>query len=130
MTFGGTTRHKYPALLLAVMLGFAVFFWGLQYKLSLYHAAGAPPCAPAAKLLSQRERASCTIQLERAIRARRPVHEGSSGSLLHMPVSDVADAYLVAGLETGSVAAGFIATHAAERWRTTLCGPRAPPIAA
>jgi hypothetical protein len=38
------------------LLGFAVFFWGLQYKLSLYDLPGSPTRVAQAKLLSEKER--------------------------------------------------------------------------
>ena len=49
-----------PAISILVMLmGFAVFGWGLHYKLSLYEAPTASSARePAAKLLSNQERAS------------------------------------------------------------------------
>lgn len=55
-----STRNGHRAFLLALgllMLSAAVFGWGLQYKLSLYH--GKDPVShqiPEAKLLSQKER--------------------------------------------------------------------------
>ena len=45
-----------PGCLLVVVLGFAVFGWGLHSKLSLYHVRANTPAAPIAKLLSERER--------------------------------------------------------------------------
>jgi hypothetical protein len=51
--------------LAAVLLGLAVFFWGLGYKLSLYDLPGNPSTHMAqAKLLSQKERPSATQGLE------------------------------------------------------------------
>ena len=51
--------------LAAVLLGFAVFFWGLGYKLSLYDLPDSPSTHIAqAKLLSQKERPSATQGLE------------------------------------------------------------------
>ena len=49
--------------MLLFLLSFAVFGWGLHYKLSLYNAS-APPSSTgmAAKLLSQQERASSQAQ--------------------------------------------------------------------
>src|SRR5450755_2509810 len=40
------------------MLAFAVCFWGLHSKLSLYHSGATQAASPAAKLLSQKERAA------------------------------------------------------------------------
>lgn len=49
--------RTYPALALTTLLGLAVFFWGLHYKLSLYHSpVQAAHTSAAAKLLSQKER--------------------------------------------------------------------------
>ena len=50
-----TTRRTASGLFLAT-LAFAVFFWGLHYKLSLYRSNTAQHCSPEAKLLSQKER--------------------------------------------------------------------------
>src|ERR1035437_9990026 len=64
LTSDTTTRRRMPALVVILLLAFAVSFWGLQYKLSLYHARAAHPAAPAAKLLSQRERPLANRLLE------------------------------------------------------------------
>ena len=48
-----------------LMLLFAVPFWGLQYKLSLYHSIGEDHSMPAAKLLSEKERPVATPHLNR-----------------------------------------------------------------
>lgn len=56
LTVDTTTRRSTPAVFLIVMLFFAVFFWGLQYKLSLYHFGTGLAAGPAAKLLSPKER--------------------------------------------------------------------------
>jgi hypothetical protein len=61
------TRRKFSQLmaLAAFLLGLAVFFWGLGYKLSLYDLPGNPSTHMAqAKLLSQKERPSATQGLE------------------------------------------------------------------
>jgi hypothetical protein len=61
------------------MLSFAVFVWGLQYKVSLYHSLAAQHSIPAAKLLSQRERPLTHKSAERLmeqvhLRLRSAVH--------------------------------------------------------
>jgi hypothetical protein len=56
-----------------LMLAFAVSFWGLQYKLSLYHSVGAKPVVPEAKLLSQKERPVTNGHLERVLLSSRPL---------------------------------------------------------
>jgi hypothetical protein len=51
--------------LAAILLGFAVFFWGLGYKLSLYDLPDSPSTHIAhAKLLSQKERPPAAQGLE------------------------------------------------------------------
>ena len=51
--------------LAAALLGFAVFFWGLGYKLSLYDLPDSPSThIPQAKLLSQKERPSAARGFE------------------------------------------------------------------
>jgi hypothetical protein len=73
LTLESKTRRRYPALALAVMLGLAVFMWGLHYKLSLYHAAGSHQTAPSAKLLSQKERPASSFKIEsRVVAQYRP----------------------------------------------------------
>jgi hypothetical protein len=48
-----------------LMLAMAVFVWGLQYKLSLYHGKDAVShSAPAAKLLSEKERPVTALALD------------------------------------------------------------------
>lgn len=58
-----TTRRTAPAMFL-LMLAFAVFAWGLHYKLSLYRSEATHHRQPAAKLLSQKERPSTVMQME------------------------------------------------------------------
>src|ERR1700733_656481 len=61
------TRRRFSQLiaLAALLLGFAVFGWGLGYKLSLYDLPGSPSTHMAqAKLLSQKERPPAAQQLE------------------------------------------------------------------
>jgi hypothetical protein len=61
------SRRKFSQAmaLAAVLLGFAVFFWGLGYKLSLYDLPDSPSTHIAqAKLLSHKERPSAAQGLE------------------------------------------------------------------
>ena len=61
------TRRRFSQFmaLAAVLLGFAVFVWGLGYKLSLYDLPGSPSTHMAqAKLLSQKERPRAAQGLE------------------------------------------------------------------
>ena len=60
-----TRKVSQAAALAAVLLGFAIFFWGLGYKLSLYDLPDSPSTHIAqAKLLSQKERPSAAQGLE------------------------------------------------------------------
>ena len=61
------TRRRFSQLMAlgAVLLGLAVFVWGLGYKLSLYDLPGSPSTHMAqAKLLSQKERPRAAQGLE------------------------------------------------------------------
>lgn len=49
-------------VVLMLMLGFAVFGWGLHYKLSLYSHSALPSVRQPAKLLSQQERSTPDAQ--------------------------------------------------------------------
>jgi hypothetical protein len=53
-----TDQLKRFFTLTILLLGFAVFFWGLHDKLSLYAPPSAPPPMARAKLLSQAEQPS------------------------------------------------------------------------
>jgi hypothetical protein len=61
LTFDCSTRRTSRALFLFLMLGLAVFLWGISYKLSLYRSEVAQRAIPAAKLLSQKERPSSNL---------------------------------------------------------------------
>jgi len=78
LKFVRTNRIKSPALLLFTMLSFAVFLWGIQYKLSLYHSEVVRRAVPVAKLLSQKERPSFSTQLERFLLTEHPVPKAPS----------------------------------------------------
>jgi hypothetical protein len=67
------------------MLGFAVFLWGVQYKLSLYCSEATQRTIPAAKLLSETEQPISGTQLNRflavgnplSVAARKPIPDVS-----------------------------------------------------
>jgi hypothetical protein len=60
------SRHKYLLAAIGIFaLAFAVFGWGIQYKISLYNLPGSVPNSiPQAKLLSQRERLAPSKDVE------------------------------------------------------------------
>jgi hypothetical protein len=56
-----------------LVLAFAVFAWGLHYKLSLYRSEAAQHRQAAAKLLSQKERPFAGTEMERLLLHGLPV---------------------------------------------------------
>ena len=74
------------------MLGFAVCFWGLHYKLSLYHPDKLHGLESAAKLLSQKERPS---QVEASVATGKPL-----ATVLHHPTFLHALAALAAAVQS------------------------------
>jgi hypothetical protein len=83
--FDAPSQRNSPKSLLALMLGFAVFLWGVQYKLSLYYSEATQRAIPAAKLLSESEQPISSVQLDRFLAvghplsaaARKPIHDAS-----------------------------------------------------
>jgi hypothetical protein len=67
-----TTRRTAPAMFL-LMLAFAVFAWGLHYKLSLYRSEATHHRQAAAKLLSQKERPFAGTGMERLLLHAVPI---------------------------------------------------------
>jgi hypothetical protein len=61
-----TTVRRRPIvpILSVIFLAFAVFGWGLKYKMSLYNPPGSSAVTTRAKLLSQKERPSFSRDLE------------------------------------------------------------------
>jgi len=55
-------RRRLPTLVPVLLLAFAVFAWGLQYKLSLYHSETRQTGVPEAKLLSPKERLTAPLE--------------------------------------------------------------------
>jgi hypothetical protein len=113
-----------------VLLAFAVSFWGLHYKLSLYHPPAVHARGPAAKLLSQKERPSVGAQVEQAHAAGKPLAAGG-----HPTVAHAFAAWVLVTL-TGRLPGHQIPREAQEdRHRLPLAptrpsSPRAPPITA
>jgi hypothetical protein len=70
MTGLGGTRQRLNVLTLALLLSLTVFLWGLHYKVSLYYAQASGHAAPAAKLLSQRERPQSVEAIEHLLAQR------------------------------------------------------------
>jgi len=124
-----TNRQQLPALLLVLLLGFAVFLWGMRYKLSLYQSDAAQRAVPAAKLLSQKERPVSSDKLANSFIAGQPLcavfHKTPRNTHTALP----ADAYL-----EGSYLSEELLDKAHGRCVLQLpcalsSSPRAPPIA-
>lgn len=76
--------------MLAVLLGSAVFCWGLGYKLSLYQSSSPQHAEPAARLLSQKERPAALVPFEALFRSGKSSqhpspHSFFSSDLAHRP---------------------------------------------
>ena len=125
-----TTRRKSPALMLAMALAFAVFVWGLQYKVSLYYSAAAQHAIPAAKLLSQRERPLASAPLERRTLDGLPL-AAFTGKSLHGTVADLpANAHLETMDRSGERLRTQASFRASDSRHFSRIAPRAPPITA
>ncbi|WP_158824199.1 hypothetical protein [Granulicella sp. S156] len=125
-----TARRKSPALMLAVALAFAVFVWGLQYKVSLYYSAAAQHAIPAAKLLSQRERPLASAPLERLTLEGLPLAAFTS-KLLHSTVAELpANAHLEALERSGERLRTQPSFNASDSRHFSRIAPRAPPFTA
>jgi hypothetical protein len=109
-------------------VGFAVFLWGVQYKLSLYCSETTQRSIPAAKLLSESERPISITQIEKLLAANRPLsfatrnatHETSIGAMeaVRLPIPDA------------SLGSRQQLYHAATCYLHSIqSNPRAPPIA-
>ena len=130
LTSDTTTRRRLPAWAVIVMLAFAVSFWGLQYKLSLYQTVAAHPAAPAAKLLSQKERPPASQHLERLLLSSRSFGKGPRTIVWNAVAAVAANAHRtdLCGFDGQD---GWEQITRAARWRAASpAGPRAPPIAA
>ena len=129
LTSDTTTRRRLPALAVILMLAFAVSFWGLQYKLSLYHARAAHPAAPAAKLLSQNERPRANRLLEILPLSGRPFAQATRANIWSAAAALPANADRT-GLRVAKERDGGAETpRTACSRQVSLTGPRAPPIA-
>lgn len=112
--------------MLLLVLAFAVFAWGLHYKLSLYRSGATCSREAAAKLLSQKERPLAGFE------AGRLLLHGLSGPLVSRRVfaSTVAARPANERPEPGEYAASLEpeANSAAERLRhLDSSDPRGPP---
>jgi hypothetical protein len=130
LKFDRTNRVKSPALLLFIMLSFAVFVWGVQYKLSLYHSEIAQRAIPAAKLLSQKERLSFSTQLESLLLPGRPLPTTPSKQFFPTHISQQAPAQLAVSIRLERELRVPTRSRATESYDIDLSPPRAPPIAA
>ena len=124
-----TTRRSLPALIVILMLAFAVSSWGLQYKLSLYHARGAHPAAPAAKLLSQKEQPQANRLLEILPLSGHPFAQATRANIWSAAAALPANTQRIDlhGPKERDRCAETPQTACSRR--VSLTGPRAPPTA-
>ena len=129
LTSDTTIRRRLPALVVILLLAFAVSFWGLQYKLSLYHARVAHPAEPAAKLLSQNERSRSNRLLEILPPSGHPFVQATRANIWSAAVALPTDAQRsgLRGLKERDGGAQTPQTACSRH--VSLTGPRAPPIA-
>jgi len=111
------------------MLAFAVSFWGLQYKLSLYHAHAAHPAAPTAKLLSPKERPLANRLLEIPPLSGRPFAQATRANTWSAAAALSANAQRTDLRGPRERAGGAETSRTAYSQHVFLTGPRAPPIA-
>lgn len=125
--FDRLARRSLLASLLVLMLGFAVFWGGLKYKLSLYLSEDAQRAIPAAKLLSESERSISNVQIERLLTAshtlrtvvRKPFHNASAA--LHADVRPVV-------FDQSETVQQYLDPDASQRLHIIRSNPRAPPV--
>lgn len=129
LTLDCTTRLKYPALMLVVMLGSAVFIWGLGYKLSLYHRVTAQRSTPAAKLLSQEERPALSVKTGSLFGIGKSLQDAPHKTLSHTHLARLDAAHLGVAGEPGELT-GTSRPLAQRPWHITSSSPRAPPAGA
>jgi hypothetical protein len=129
LTLDNKTRSRNPALTLAVLLGLAVFFWGLSYKLSLYHTVKNEQAAQAAKLLSQRERPASNLKIESCWGAGQPLRGIPRTTLSHPHWALLAPTPFEVAWRSQNLF-GTPPDQARQIWRITCRGARPPPLAA
>lgn len=129
LTLNPTSRRRPSSLTLAVLLGSAVFFWGLGYKLSLYQPAAATHSEPAARLLSQKERPAPVLHLDRLFRSGKALHHPSPRILSPTDLARLDPVQLEAS-GTPAALAGPSTSSPPLPQRITRSSPRAPPIGA
>ena len=128
LTIVHKTRRKYSALALVAALSCAVFLWGLQSKLALYHPAGVHAGLPIAKLLTQKERPLSSARVERVLLSSQPFPNASL-EVFPVGVAAIPTNLLRNDLmssEEGCARPGHLP---ALLWQhLSRIGPRAPPI--
>lgn len=128
LKFDRTNRTKSPALLFFTMLSFAVFLWGIQYKLSLYHSEVAQRIVPVAKLLSQKERPSFSTQLERFLLTEHPLPKTPSKKLFTTHIAQEPPTQIAISIRVERAVRLPDCGAARKLHDIDLSSPRAPPI--
>lgn len=129
LTLNPTSRRRPSALTLAVLLGTAVFMWGLGYKLSLYQPVAVHPTEPAARLLSQKERPAPVLPLEGLFRSGKAPHRAVPPTLSPTDLARLDPIHLEAAAAPGALPRPSTPLPQQPQ-RIIGSGPRAPPLGA
>jgi hypothetical protein len=115
--------------MLAVLLGSAVFLWGLGYKLSLYQPVAAHHSEPAARLLSQKERPAAVLHVDRLLRGGKSPHHPGPQTFSPTDMARLDHLHLEVAGEPGALTRPSTPLPQQPQ-RITGSSPRAPPIGA
>jgi len=127
LVFDTTTRRTTPALFFVLMLAVAVCFWGLRYKLSLYHFGIAWATGPAAKLLSPKERPISSMDVDSMYPASQPPQLSTLFPTFLIAATAV-DSYLVRSYSIWTVTT-YVDCRQQSRVNSFCFSPRPPPAA-
>jgi hypothetical protein len=131
LTLNPTSRRRPSALTLAVLLGCAVFLWGLGYKLSLYQPVVSRHSEPAARLLSQKERPVPVLHLDRLFRSGKALHHPGPQTFAPTDLARLDPIHLAAAAAAAPRALTRPSTPLSQQpSRITRSTPRAPPASA
>jgi hypothetical protein len=125
--FDASSQRRTPRSSLALMLGFAVVLWGVQYKLSLYCCEATHRTIPAAKLLSESERPISSVQLEGLLAAGRPLSIIVRQSFSNASIALLAAERPVAAYQSTRMPRE-VDQNASRFLHMVSSNPRAPPI--
>lgn len=129
LTLNPTSRRTHSALTLAVLLGSAVFLWGLGYKLSLYQTVVSHHSEPAARLLSQKERPVPILPLDGLFRSGKAPHHPGPQTSSPTDLAQLGRVHLEVVGTPGALPRPSTPLSPPPS-RITRSSPRAPPVSA